>query len=96
MRLLMCYVQVSRTPGLRIHPRAPTAGVGEAPRHEIAGSGPPTVQGLYGDLAAVGIVGVVDRAGRSRRGLDLGIDRGLLDAQERRSRRCLALVVSQE
>ncbi len=37
-------VQVSRTPGLRIHPRALAAGVREAPRHEIAGSGAPTVQ----------------------------------------------------
>src|ERR1700760_4737773 len=32
-------VQVSRTPAWRGYPRAPTAGVREAPRHEIALSG---------------------------------------------------------
>src|ERR1700760_4027858 len=32
-------VQVSRTPAWRGHPRAPTAGVREAPRHEIVLSG---------------------------------------------------------
>jgi len=37
-------VKVSLTPGLRRQPRAPTAGVREAPRHEIAGGGAPELQ----------------------------------------------------
>src|ERR1019366_8342089 len=32
-----------RTPGMMSQPRAPVAGVREAPRHEIAGSGAPAV-----------------------------------------------------
>ena len=39
--------------------RAPTAGVREAPRHEIAGGGAVGAAG-YGGLAAEGIVGMVD------------------------------------
>jgi len=49
-------VQVSRTPASQNHPRAPTTGVREAPRHEIAGR-----KGLgfgaanYGDLMRAGV-----------------------------------------
>ena len=39
----------SRTPACLPHPRALTAGVGEAPRHEIAGCGSPTVQRAMGN-----------------------------------------------
>jgi len=46
------FVQVSRTPGWRGHPRAVAAGVREAPRHEIAGGGWRRCSGRYGDLAA--------------------------------------------
>jgi len=47
--LTSAIVQVSRTPGWRIHPRAGTAGVREAPRHEIAGSWRQRRNSLYGD-----------------------------------------------
>jgi hypothetical protein len=44
-------VQVSRTPASRNHPRAPTTGVREAPRHEIAGrKGLGFAAAIYGDL----------------------------------------------
>src|ERR1700681_2937788 len=48
---LMCYVQVSRTPASQNHPRTPTTGVREAPRHEIAGRrGLGSAAAIYGDL----------------------------------------------
>src|SRR5260370_25799343 len=44
-------VQVSRTPALRDYRRAPTPGVREAPRHEIAGrKGLGFADAVYGDL----------------------------------------------
>ena len=44
-------VQVSRTPASQNHPRAPTTGVREAPRHEIAGrKGLGFGAAIYGDL----------------------------------------------
>src|SRR5258708_12556081 len=44
-------VQVSRTPASRDYRRAPTTGVREAPRHEIAGrKGLGFADAVYGDL----------------------------------------------
>jgi hypothetical protein len=42
-------VQVSRTPASKNHPRAPTTGVREAPRHEIAGRHAATAVVLFAD-----------------------------------------------
>src|SRR5712692_8350555 len=45
------HVQVSRTPASRDYRRAPTTGVREAPRHEIAGrKGLGFADAVYGDL----------------------------------------------
>src|SRR5436190_18171036 len=89
-------VQVSRTPASRGHPRALTAGVREAPRHEIALSGQRRLQqALWG-------------FGRSRRcwdgalGSRIGWQRRAAGhwrtagRAERASRRWPAVVVSQE
>jgi hypothetical protein len=47
---MTAYVQVSRTPECRCHPRALAAGVREAPRHEIAGrKGLCFAAAIYGD-----------------------------------------------
>ena len=50
------YVQVSRTPASQKHPRAPTTGVREAPRHEIAGrKGLCFAAAIYGDLRSASV-----------------------------------------
>jgi hypothetical protein len=50
------YVQVSRTPASQNHPRAPTTGVREAPRHEIAGrKGLCFAAAIYGDLRSASV-----------------------------------------
>src|SRR6202040_704687 len=49
-------VQVSRTPASQKHPRAPTTGVREAPRHEIAGrKGLCFAAAIYGDLRSASV-----------------------------------------
>ncbi len=49
-------VQVSRTPASQNHPRAPTTGVREAPRHEIAGrKGLCFAAAIYGDLRSASV-----------------------------------------
>jgi hypothetical protein len=49
-------VQVSRTPASQNHPRAPTTGVREAPRHEIAGrKGLGSAAAIYGDLRSASV-----------------------------------------
>ncbi len=48
-------------------PCAVAAGVREAPRHEIAGSGAPRCRGRYGDLAAGSGLRRLDRNGRDDR-----------------------------
>src|ERR1700732_2289375 len=50
------HVQVSRTPASQQHPRAPTTGVREAPRHEIAGrKGLCFAAAIYGDLRSASV-----------------------------------------
>lgn len=50
------FVQVSRTPASQKHPRAPTTGVREAPRHEIAGrKGLCFAAAIYGDLRSASV-----------------------------------------
>jgi hypothetical protein len=49
-------VQVSQTPASQNHPRAPTTGVREAPRHEIAGrKGLCFAAAIYGDLRSASV-----------------------------------------
>ena len=55
-RGMTAYVQVSRTPASQKHPRAPTTGVREAPRHEIAGrKGLCFAAAIYGDLRSASV-----------------------------------------
>jgi len=52
-------VKVSLTPVSRRCPRAARAGVGEAPRHEIAGVEDPERRVRYGDLCATEVMVVM-------------------------------------
>jgi hypothetical protein len=55
-RRMTAPVQVSRTPASQNHPRAPTTGVREAPRHEIAGrKGLGSAAAIYGDLRSASV-----------------------------------------
>src|SRR6202045_2837530 len=54
--MMSAIVQVSRTPASQNHPRAPTTGVREAPRHEIAGrKGLCFAAAIYGDLRSASV-----------------------------------------
>ena len=75
-------------------PHALTVGVGEAPRHEVAGGRAPRCGGLYGDFAPAGIVGVVDWASRIGRGLLLGRRSRTAGRAERASSPCLAVAMN--
>src|SRR2546421_11352439 len=90
------YVQVSRTPAWRGHPRAPTAGVREAPRHEIALSGQRRLQQAlwgFGRSRRCWDGALGNRIGWQRRAAGHWRTAG---RAERASRRWPAVVVSQE